>query len=493
MGVILKQSRINSIIIASSFLLGAVYTVFIIPKLFDEHPEQWGLIQLLIYYAQIIAIFVLFSQPSVIIKFFPEYYNKGTANTLVAFSLIITICLFCIFGIAWYFFGISFYFETNRALYEKYYLILIPILLGSVVFEVLGAYSRIRQRSVMPFFLNTSLQKAVFFVALVVMLFTGLSFDTLILLLIATFLLKPIILFIDLVMAKMRLNLVKLSLRSLDLRKIFDYSIFGIFSGIAYLLIMRVDSLMIGNMLGLDQLAYYSIPVFLVTAMSIPEKSIAQISLPVVSSLYANSDFKGIETIYKKVSVNQFLLGGIIFLLIWINIDGLMEILGEKFGNTTWAFFFLGIGKLFDLFTSANGQILSISEKYRYNLVLQILLMVLAVVLNYLLIPVLGINGAALATAISIILYNLIKTWLVYRWYKVHPFSSGLIWVFLFLIATGFLFSAYSLPNMYWSIVVKCLLFMAFSLVFILFGRASDDIKEETNRLIRKHLFIFKG
>ena len=493
MGVVLKQSRINSIIITSSFLLGAVYSIFIVPKLFNEHPEQWGLIQLLIYYAQIIAIFILFSQPSVIIKFFPEYYNKGTANSLVAFSLIIATSLFCIFGIVWYFFGISFYFETNRVLYEKYYLILIPILLGSVVFDVLAAYSRIRQRSIMPFFLGTSLQKVVFFVALVAMLFTGLSFDTLILLLIATFLLKPIILFVDLVLAKMRLNLVKLSLRSLDFRKIFDYSVFGFFGGIAYLLIMRMDSLMIANMLGLDQLAYYSIPVFLVTAMSIPEKSIAQISLPVISSLHANSDFMGIETMYKKVSINQFLIGGIIFLVIWINIDALMETLGEKFGNTTWAFFFLGIGKLFDLFTSANGQILSISEKYRYNLVLQILLMVLAVVLNYLLIPVLGINGAALATAISIILYNLIKTWLVYKWYKIHPFSAGSIWVFLFLIAAGFLFSAFSLPNMYWSIVVKCLLFMAFSLVFVLYGRASDDIKDETNRLIRKHLFIFKG
>jgi len=493
MGVILKQSRINSIIIASGFLLGAVYSIFIVPKLFNEHPEQWGLIQLFIYYAQIIAIFVLFSQPSVIIKFFPEYFKKGTANTLVAFSLIIVIGLFCIFGIVWYFFGISFYFETNRTLYEKYYLILIPILLGSVVFEVLAAYSRIRQRSVMPFFLGTALQKIVFFIALVVMLFIGLSFDTLILLLIATFLLKPIILFIDLVVAKTRLSFVKLSLRSFDLRKIFDYSVFGIFSGIAYLLIMRVDSLMIGNMLGLDQLAYYSIPVFLVTAMSIPEKSIAHISLPVVSSLYANSDFKGIETIYKKVSVNQFLLGGIIFLLIWINIDGLMEILGEKFGNTTWAFFFLGTGKLFDLLTSTNGQILNISEKYRYNLVLQIVLMVLAIVLNYLLLPVLGINGAALATAISIILYNVIKTLLIFKWYKIHPFSSGLLWAFLFIMAAGFLLSTFSLSNMYWSIAVKCLLFLVFSLVFILTGKASDDIKEETRRLIKKYFLNAKG
>ncbi len=493
MGVVLRQSRLNSYIMAGSFILGAIYTVFIVPKLFNEHPEQWGLIQLLIYYAQILAIFILFSQPSVIIKFFPEYYNKGAANTLVAFSLIIVIGLFCIFGIVWYFFGTSFYFETNRGLYEKYYLILIPILLGSVVFEVLAAYSRIRKRSVMPFFLGTSLQKVVFFVALVVMLFIGLSFNLLILLLIATFLVKPIILFVDLVMVKMHPNLVKSSLRSLDFRKIFDYSVFGVFGGIAYLLIMRVDSLMIGNMLGLDQLAFYSIPVFLVTAMSIPEKSIAQISLPVISSLHANSDFKGIETMYKKVSVNQFLIGGIIFLVIWINIDALMEILGEKFGNTTWAFFFLGTGKLFDLLTSANGQILNISEKYRYNLVLQIALMVLAVVLNYLLLPVLGINGAALATAISIILYNFIKTLLIFKWYKIHPFSSGLIWIFLFFIAAGFLFSAFSLPNMYWSIVVKCLLFMASSLVFILTGRASDDIKEETRRLIRKYFINAKG
>ena len=163
MGVVLKQSRLNSYIMAFSFLLGAIYTIFIVPQVFDEHPEQWGLIQLLLYYTQIISIFVLFSQPSVIIKFYPEYSGKDSAKELLGFSFLLVMIIFCMFSVFWYYFGKSFYFESDRQLYDKYFLILIPILFGSVLFEKLGAYSRILQRSVLPFFLSTSLQKVIFF------------------------------------------------------------------------------------------------------------------------------------------------------------------------------------------------------------------------------------------------------------------------------------------------------------------------------------------
>ena len=488
MGVVLYQSRLNSYILTIGFILGAVYTIFIVPRLFNENPEQWGLIQLLLYYAQIISMFVLFSQPSAIIKFYPEYHRKRASSELIGLSFVLTFILLCIFSFIWILFGESMYFEDDPRLYHTYYLILIPILAGNVFFELIGAYSRIRHRTVLHFFLGNSLQKVGFFIALIIMLFTRFSFPILIVLVVAIFLLKPIIILIDLFKAKMAPSMTLFSFKKLNIGKILDYSAFGLFGGIAYILIMRVDSIMIGNLLGLDYLAYYSIPVFLVSAMGIPEKALAQISLPVISSLHAADDFKGIEIIYKKASVNQFVLGGIIFLLIWISIAVLMQILGEKFGNTTWAFFFLGVGKLVDLLTSANGQILNVSEKYRYNLVLQVLLMVLTVALNYMLIPLLGINGAALATALSIIVYNILKTYLIYKWYRIHPFSSSLIRILVFFVLSGLLITLLSMDNIYLNAILKTFIFTLASFVFVIYGGASKELQAELKRIINKIL-----
>ncbi len=474
--------------IAVGFVLGGIYSVFIVPRLFNDSPEVWGLVQLLMYYAQIISMFVLFSQPSVIIKFFPEYQRNKGEKELLGFSFAITILLFVVFGVLWFLFGKHFYFEEDATLYRTYYLILIPLMAGNVIFEMLGAYSRIRQRTVLHFFLGNSLQKVVFFIALTLMFFLGLSLEVLIALLVAIFLLRPLIMWMDLYRAKMVPRLSLASFRRLNTRKILDYSVFGLFGGIAYILIMRVDSIMIGNLLGLDQLAFYSIPVFLISTLGIPEKALAQISLPVISSLHSSDDFGGIETMYKKVSINQFVLGAVIFLLIWVNISLLMEVLGEKFGNTAWAFFFLGIGKLIDLLTSVNGQILNVSDKYRYNLILQILLMILAVGLNFILIPTLGLNGAALATAISIIVYNILKTVLIYRWYHIHPFSWSLLKSIVFFVFLGVILTVIPLGNIYLGAAVKTVLFLVTSLLFILYSGASEDLKDEVTRIIKKYV-----
>ena len=59
MGVIKKQSISNSIIFYIGMFIGAVNTVLIYPNVFNEQPEHWGLIQLLIAYAMVLSTFLI--------------------------------------------------------------------------------------------------------------------------------------------------------------------------------------------------------------------------------------------------------------------------------------------------------------------------------------------------------------------------------------------------------------------------------------------------
>lgn len=485
MGVILKQSRINSIIIASSFLLGAVYSIFIVPRVFNDNPEQWGFIQLVSYYAQIISVFVLLGFPAGIIKFFPYYSNEGKGNNLISVCFCLSSVSFIVFAIAWYYWGDYFCFDENE-IYLKYNRILIPIMFGFFVFEILNAYSRIKQKTVIPFFLNTALQKIVFFILLILMLFDKVSFTFFLILFAGLFFLKAIILSVDLGVNRSFPNLLRFGFRSVDMKSFFDYSIFNVLGGIAFLLIIRIDIIMVGNMLGFEKLAYYSIPVFLASAIAIPEKSLSQIILPVISSLFAERKFKEIDIIYKKSSINQLLIGGFIFFAIWINIDLIMYLVGEKFGNTTWVFFFLGLAKIFDMLTSVNGNIISVCDKYRYGFILQLFLVVLTISLNFVFIPIYGMVGAAVATAIAIVIYNFIKTLLVYKWYGLQPFSKKVFYILVFF-SIVFLFSQINLfNNIFVEFVLESICFVFIFLFFVLFTNVSPDLKTEIKKVLNK-------
>jgi O-antigen/teichoic acid export membrane protein len=83
----------------------------------------------------------------------------------------------------------------------------------------------------------------------------------------------------------------------------------------------------------------------------------------------------------------------------------------------------VGVAKLSDNLIGNNNAILFNSDYYRVVLVLGVLLAIITVILNLILIPQYGINGAAVATFISIRVYNMAKVIFVYVKFKMLPFT----------------------------------------------------------------------
>ena len=111
------------------------------------------------------------------------------------------------------------------------------------------------------------------------------------------------------------------SLKSLNFKEMIKYSSYVFVGGASVMLVTRLDMLMIGAMLDLEQLAYYTLAFYIGSAIKVPGKAIVSISMPLLSKAWENKDFKQINDIYKKSSINQFIIGGIIFLCVWVNID----------------------------------------------------------------------------------------------------------------------------------------------------------------------------
>ena len=117
---------------------------------------------------------------------------------------------------------------------------------------------------------------------------------------------------------------------------------------------------------------------------------------------------------------------------------------------------------------------------------------------NYLLIPetsplssygIVGINGAAFATAISVLLFNLIRLILIKVKMNMHPFSLQTIKTILLLFAMSFTLdflpdSSYAFVDIIWKSIVVVILFLPAVMYF--------NLSEDINKIIievRKNIF----
>ena len=98
------------------------------------------------------------------------------------------------------------------------------------------------------------------------------------------------------------------------------------------------------------------------------------------------------------------------------------------------------MAKVFDSLLGNINSILYNSEYYKTILLLGVLLALTTILLNLWFIPLLGIEGAALASFIAIFLFNGIKMVVVKIKFGFLPFGRSTCKVFATLVLLGFLF-----------------------------------------------------
>ena len=103
----------------------------------------------------------------------------------------------------------------------------------------------------------------------------------------------------------------------------------------------------------------------------------------------------------------MLLIGGFILLAIWLNIDLIFHILpnGATFATAKYVVLILGVSQLvLGTFTICLTA-LNYSRYYAFSLILSLVLTVSAIMLNNYLVPLYGMEGAALSNLISYGLY----------------------------------------------------------------------------------------
>lgn len=245
---------------------------------------------------------------------------------------------------------------------------------------------------------------------------------------------------------------------------------------------------MINRYEAIENVAYYGVAIYIATVIGVPYRSMYQIVNPLTAKLLNEKNKIDLKILYQKSSLTLFIISGFIFLIIILNINELYKLINESYVDGLIVVFIIGLTKLSDSLLGNNNAILFNSDYYRMVLVLGVFLAVLTIVLNMVFIPLYGINGAAFATFIAILIYNISKILFVYFKFKILPFSANTIKVVLLLLVCLGVFYFWDFKfHPVLNIALKSLLISMFYGFVVYALHLSDDISILLNKIFRKN------
>jgi O-antigen/teichoic acid export membrane protein len=203
-----------------------------------------------------------------------------------------------------------------------------------------------------------------------------------------------------------------------------------------------LDGIILPAYLGLGALGIYLRPLVLGQMIQVPYRAISQISLPILREAIVENNMKKVYELNNQIGINLFLIGTFLFSLLIANADGIFSLLPASYAVGKSVLYIIAVGRLLDMAFGLNSEILNSSKYYNYIIALSVLMMLMTVGLNILLIPRMGMNGAALAVSISLITFNILKTIIIYKKYGFHCFSKHyltLIGISVFVIGLLYL------------------------------------------------------
>jgi len=439
MGIIARQSFFNSISIALAFLIGAVNTVFFYPKFMGS--EYQGLIVTLLALSNLIQPFISFGVQHALIKFYTACKSKEEQDRLLSLSITLPLIMFLSFLTISLVFKaeiISFIASKNTAI-GKYAFLIIAVAFSTAMFEIFYNWLRIQLYSVFGNFLKEFYPRALIFFLLVIYAFDGLSLDSFISALIVGYYLRLIlVIFYALIKYKPKFSLALPK----EFKSILSYSFLIFMSGTAASLILDIDKSMISNVLTVENVAYYSVAVFIASVIEFPGRAMFQIISPLIATALNENDYQRLSSLLKKSSNNLLLTSGLLFLLINLNLTDFYEWVNlAGYTKALDVVFIISFGKLFSMSMGCLNNIITNSKYYHYVFLFSTTSAVLAILLNIYFIKLYGIIGAAYATLIVMVLINLMKILLVQFTFKINPFGKKTILILLVIFTLHLIFS----------------------------------------------------
>jgi len=488
-GIIQKQSISGTIYSYIGVALGFITTAVLFTNFFT--PNEVGLFRVIVSYSVLFAQFAGLGINNVTVKLFPFFRNHDKKHHgYLGLSLLISLIGLAI-SVSTFILLKPEILANNKEgndLLATYFYYIVPLIIFTVLFNIFDTYYRVLYNAVKGIIYKEVVQRVLTLVVIILFYFGVIDFHQTVVLYIVTLISPAILLFGSLIYNKQLFLIPDISFIDKKLAKqMINVGFYGIIASFSGVLVMNIDIIMMERMLGLSAAGIYSITFFFGTLILVPMRSMGKISSVVLADAWKNNDLKIINQIYKKSSISLSIIGLLLIIGIWSNIDNIFYIITPKYLPGKFVILLIGLANLTDIALGVSPQIMVNSSHYRYFSYFLLIFALLIVISNWILIPIYGIIGAALATLISKTIYNFIKYFFLYKKYNLQPFT--LKTVLLYLIGgVAYVFSLL-LPeqsNYIVDIIVRsCFVTLLFMLPVYYFN-ISSDINGKIDSTIKK-------
>ena len=239
------------------------------------------------------------------------------------------------------------------------------------------------------------------------------------------YVMAQIVTFLILVIDVFRIKLFEIDSIDLKLGKeLIKFSVPLMLSGIAAFVMTWTDTLMLGYYKTSEIVGLYNAAAPLAKLLPIFLSSAGFIYPPLATALYVQEKIEELKRVYQLLTKWLFLVTLPLFGMVFLFPETVMGILfGSKYSPASQTLKILSLGFMFHTLLGLNGSSLIVIGESKFVMHSTFISATVNVVLNTLLIPIFGIEGAAIATAISYFVINILNSLRLYLKAEIHPFN----------------------------------------------------------------------
>ena len=495
MNLLKRQGFYNSIILYAGTALGFFNLIIIFQRILTL--EEIGFFTLMntitLLYAQIASVGI----NNIIFKYLPHFRSDDKKHAgFVTFVILWCVASFVLFTVVFLFFQNAiirhYSHEKGAELFVRYFYYMIPLSFLTMVYTVIESLAITVFKNVLSSFLREVFLR-VFTMAGVLLIGAALInyHDFLSIYMAANVAMIVILLFS--VYKGGDFKIARISPQILNKRNEFvKYGFYTLLSSTSAALILNLDNIMLMAMNKtetLEVLGVYGTFFAIAVVISLPAKALNRTSLQIIAQAWANNDLPKIGKIYYKTSVMQMLIGALLFIGIVINKNFIIDVLLNKHKTEFAAYFnvfiVVGVGFLVDITGGINGYIVNLSKYYRYTTYFIVGSVLFCVASNWLLIPKIGMMGAAVAYLLSMFILNFLYWIFVKIKFGLQPFDKT---HFLILVISAISLAAgLYLPlghNVYIDMILRSAIVGAIYISLAYLFKISEDVNQVINKVL---------
>jgi len=243
-------------------------------------------------------------------------------------------------------------------------------------------------------------------------------------------------------------------------------------------IILWTDTLMLGYFKTSDVVGLYNAAYPLGRLIVVLFSSMAFIYVPIASGLYSRNLMEEMKRIHAVLTKWVFIATSLLFLLFFLFPETALNLLfGPQYIQADRALQILALGCFINISLGPNTYALLVIGRTKLLMWLTLIGTIMNIMLNALLIPPMGITGAAIASAFATALINITALVAVYRLSGIHPFARNylkLLGIFAVLLSLFYALTFY-LRLESWMIAILFIALIFAYLLLLLLAKGFDE------------------